>query len=76
MQDLVHDIECELQQIRGLIYVAMTALTSEESSYVADDVADMLDEVVAARVSNLLDEIKERRVPPSGPPKLRIVPRF
>jgi hypothetical protein len=72
---LLDHVEYELQQIRKLVYVAQCALTCEESDYVADDVAHVLDEVVSSRVSNLLDEIKERRARPSGPPKLRLVPK-
>lgn len=70
-RSLFDDVEYELQQIRKFVYVATCALTSEDRNYVASDVAHMLDQVVAVRVSNLLDDIKERRAPPQGPPILR-----
>lgn len=69
MRDLLSDIEYELQQIRKFIYVATCALTCEERNYVAGEVADPLDQVVAVRVSNLLEELANRnqvQVPPGS----------
>lgn len=72
---LLDDVEVELRELRKLIYVATAALTCAERNYVASDVADLLDQVVSVGVSNLLEDIKERRAPPQGPPTLRLVPR-
>jgi hypothetical protein len=74
-RSLLDDVEYELEQIRKFVNTAAAALASEGSHYVAHDVADMLDHVIAERVNNLLEEIAERRLPPQGPPTLRLVPR-